>query len=67
VQPGTVILAGVCLRVVLKRLRLQAVRHVYVKALSEHGVWSDEAECALHEAIDGFLQKEREAMSANVF
>jgi hypothetical protein len=63
-QPGTVILEGVCLRVVLKRLRLKAFRHVYVKALSEHGVWSDEAECKLHEAIDVFLQKEREAMSA---
>ena len=48
----------------LKRLRLKAFRHVYVKALSEHGVWSDEAECELHEAIDVFLQKEREAMSA---
>jgi hypothetical protein len=28
-QPGTVILAGVCLRVVWKRLRLKAFQHVY--------------------------------------
>ena len=64
-RTGTVILEGVCLRVVLKRLRLKAFRHVYVKALSEHGVWSDEADYELHEAIDVFLQKEREAMSAH--
>jgi hypothetical protein len=59
-QSGTVIVEGVCLRSVLNRLRLRAFRHVYVKALSEHGLWSDERECELNEPVETFLQRERE-------
>jgi hypothetical protein len=57
---GTVIVEGVCLRSVLRRLRLRAFRHVYVKAVSQHGFWSHEGECELQEPVEAFLEKERE-------
>jgi hypothetical protein len=59
-QSGIVILEGVCVRFVLSRLRLRAFRHIYVKSVSEHGVWSDERECEIHEPIETFLEQERE-------
>ncbi|MEW6677311.1 MAG: hypothetical protein AB1421_05265 [Pseudomonadota bacterium] len=57
---GPVIVEGVCLRSVLRRLRLRAFRHIYVKAVSQHGLWSDERECELQGPVEAFLEIERE-------
>ena len=59
---GAVILEGVCLRSVLRRLHLRAFRHIYVKAVSQQGLWSDERECELQEPVEAFLEKEREVL-----
>lgn len=57
---GVIIVEGVCLRSVLRRLRCRAFRHVYVKALSQYGLWSHEQECELQEPVEVFLERERE-------
>lgn len=57
---GIVIVEGVCLRLALRLLRLRAFRHIYVKALSQDRLWSDERECELQEPVENFLENERE-------
>lgn len=57
---GPVIVEGVCLRSVLRRLRLRAFRYIYVKAVSQNGLWSHARECELQEPVEAFLEKERE-------
>jgi hypothetical protein len=59
---GLIIVEGVCVRAVLERLHLTAFRHIYVKAMTEQGTWSDESDCELTEHIEGFLERERETL-----
>ena len=59
---GVIIVEGVCLRSVLRRLRCRAFGHVYVKALTQYDLWSHEQECELQEPVEVFIEKEREEL-----
>jgi uridine kinase len=57
---NTIILDGVCLLSVLKRLGRDPDLLIYVKRTASCGEWRDEEECDVNDDIDGFIAKENE-------
>lgn len=53
-----IIIEGVCLLAVLKKLKKNPDLLIYIKRMSDDGWWRDEAICEVNEDIDEFFSKE---------
>ena len=60
---GPIVIEGVCLLAVLRKLKKDPDLLIYIKRMSDYGWWRDEEICDVTEDIDEFISKEKDDLS----
>lgn len=57
-----IIIEGVCLLAILKKLQRSPDMLIYIKRVSDYGSWRDEDDCHVTENIDEFINKKKQEL-----